>query len=458
MADKQEFIPTQLNDIASSYDVAVIGAGATGLVSALELTKFGKKVVVFEKMPKPGGNSMRASSGMNAAETHVQRQNGIIDSYESFFDDTYKGGNKTNNVDMLRYFTTHADSAVEWLKEQEILLDQVTLTGGMSQKRAHRPSNAPAIGGYLIHNLLNDLVQRKVPIVCKADVSQVETKDDKYLVDINGEKQIQVSVVIIATGGFAANTKLVAKYRDDLKEYQTTNHPGAQGEGLKLGEELGGHLVDMDQIQVHPTVYQDGDHPFLIGEMVRGEGAILVNHEGRRFVDELDTRKVVTDAINDQQPADAYLIFNQELANRAKAVQFYDAIGLVEHGDTIADLAEKLNLPVKNLEKTMQKWQQVIKSQKDSEFGRTMGLVDGFEQGPYAAIHVAPALHYTMGGLQTSARSEVLDQHQNPIPGLYAAGEVVGGLHGQNRIGGNSIAETVVFGLQAARQAFKYLK
>ncbi|AHA04556.1 flavocytochrome c [Pediococcus pentosaceus] len=462
MTERVEFKPTSIDDLSSQYDVIIIGAGSTGLTSALELTELGKKVVVLEKMEKPGGNSMRTSSGMNAAETAIQRHEGIIDSYESFYEDTYKGGGKQNDVEMLKYFTSHADSAVEWLKEHDVVLDEITLTGGMSVKRAHRPSSAPAIGGYLIHQLLNKLAEEKVPVVCGATVREIDRGDNHQFkvdfADAQGSNHLLNSAaIILATGGFAASDALIKKYRPDLVHYKTTNHPGATGDGLQLAENLGAQLVDMDQIQVHPTVYQDGDHAFLIGEMVRGEGATLVNQSGHRFVNELDTRKVVTDAINAQTQPDAYLIFNAALAKRASAIGFYDHIGLVQHGDHIDELAKTLGLPVANLKETMQQWSDVVAKRKDEAFGRTMGLVDGFEEGPYMAIHIAPAIHYTMGGLKTSAKAEVLDKKFKPIKGLYAGGEVAGGLHGNNRIGGNSIAETVVFGLQAARQAFKNL-
>jgi fumarate reductase flavoprotein subunit len=462
VTERVEFKLTNISDLSEQYDVVIIGAGSTGLTSALELTELGKKVVVLEKMEKPGGNSMRASSGMNAAETAIQRREGIIDSYQSFYDDTYNGGGKQNDVEMLKYFASHADSAVEWLKEHDVVLDEITLTGGMSVKRAHRPSSAPAIGGYLIHQLLNKLVEENVPVVCQATVESIDRDAaGRFKVDfVNAEDQkhaLDSAAVILATGGFAASNDLVEKYRPDLVHYKTTNHPGATGDGLHLAENLGAQLVDMDQIQVHPTVYQDGDHAFLIGEMVRGEGAILVNQDGERFVNELDTRKVVTDAINAQERPDAYLVFNAELVKRASAVGFYDHIGLVKHGDTIDELAEALKLPVANLKATMQQWSGAVSEQNDEAFGRTMGLIDGFEEGPYMAIHIAPAIHYTMGGLKTSPKAEVLNKNFVPIKGLYAGGEVAGGLHGNNRIGGNSIAETVVFGLQAARQAFKNL-
>ncbi len=331
----------------------------------------------------------------------------------------------------------------------------------MSVKRAHRPSSAPAIGGYLIHHLVDDLTQKQVPILCQTkvvNIMRMESGDFQLIAENQaGDRQtLRSATVILATGGFSASQDLIAHYRPDLLHYRTTNQPGATGDGLRLAQQLGAQLIDMAEVQVHPTVYQDSARTFLIGETVRGEGAILVNHQGRRFVNELATRKEVTAAINAQSPANAFLIFNQSLINRVVAVQFYDQIGLVTHGATFAELADQLKIPQAALDTTMATWQTVVHQQHDAEFGRTTGLVDDFATGPFAAIPVAPAVHYTMGGVKVNVETQVLDNQQQPIAGLYAAGETVGGLHGNNRLGGNSIAETVVFGLAAARQIENY--
>lgn len=458
MAQSQEL---QTTTSKKQFDTVIVGAGSAGLVSALALTEAGKQVVVLEKMAKPGGSSIRASSGMNAAKTAVQEYAGIKDTYEAFFEDTYRGGGQQNDVDMLRYFTSHAAEAVDWLKNHGIILDDLTLTGGMAVKRAHRPSSAPAIGGYLIHHLIDDLAEKQVPVVCETKVVNIirtEAGDFEVVTENPAgiRETLHSKTIILATGGFSASQDLIGHYRPDLLHYRTTNQPGATGDGLRLAQQLGAQLVDMAEVQVHPTVYQDSAKTFLIGETVRGEGAILVNHQGLRFVNELATRKEVTAAINAQTPANAFLIFNQALINRVVAVQFYDQIGLVTHGATLAELADQLEISQAALDTTMATWQTLVHQQHDAEFGRTTGLVDDFATGPFAAIPVAPAVHYTMGGLKVNVQTQVLDDQQQPIAGLYAAGETVGGLHGNNRLGGNSIAETVVFGLAAARQIRNY--
>ena len=238
------------------------------------------------------------------------------------------------------------------------------------------------------------------------------------------------------------------RYRPDLAHYRTTNQEGATGDGLRLASAVGAQLMQLDLVQVHPTVQQDQAHAYLIGEAVRGEGAILVNQQGNRFVNELATRRIVSNAITKLPEHSAYLIFDQQVRKRVKAVEFYDHIGLVKTGRTVDELADQIGLA--DLQETINEWNRAVENQDDEKFGRTTGMDRALTAGPFYAIHVAPAIHYTMGGIHADAETRVLDANGQAIPGLYAAGEVVGGLHGNNRIGGNSIAETVVFGRQAA--------
>jgi Succinate dehydrogenase/fumarate reductase, flavoprotein subunit len=213
----------------------------------------------------------------------------------------------------------------------------------------------------------------------------------------------------------------------------------------------------MDQVQVHPTVQQDTDHPFLIGEAVRGEGAILVNKSAKRFVNELDTRKNVTAAIDSLNENGAYLIFDQNIRDRVKAIEFYDKVGLVKTGKSLKKLAKNIGLDANTLKDTVKSWNKAVKN-GDEEFYRTTGMTRNISQGPYYSIHIAPAVHYTMGGVAINSKTQVLDENNKVINGLFAAGEISGGLHGNNRIGGNSIAETVIFGRQAGQQSFKYIQ
>lgn len=463
MGDKFVFEPTSIEKLQSKYDVIVIGSGSTGLVSAIQAHELGLKPVILEKMDKIGGNTNRASSGMNAAETNVQFKHGVIDNFEDFYCETYRGGGKMNDQDLLSYFASHAALAIDWLAEHDIRLDDLTITGGMSKMRTHRPASMAPIGAFLIKNLLKVIQQQNIPLFTKVKVTSLKKNDRDEIVGAalqlpdGSKRDLDSQVVILATGGFGASKNIIKKYRPDLSEYKTTNQLGATGDGLELAEKAGAELVQMNLIQVHPTVQQDNPHTYLIGEAVRGEGAILVDDQGKRFVNELGTRKIVSNSIVNLPEKSAYLIFDQSVRNRVKAIEFYDHIGLVVTGKTVRELAEKLDLDPKSLTQTVNDWNNAVASKQDNQFDRTTGMDRQLIEKPFFAIHIAPAVHYTMGGIHIDKKTHVLDGNGNIIQGLFAAGEVAGGLHGNNRVGGNSIAETVVFGRQAGQQSAEHL-
>lgn len=458
-----KFQPTSVGKLENDYDVVIIGSGGTGLSAAIQANELGMKVAVLEKEEELGGNTNRASSGMNAAETNVQLHHGVIDNVADFYHETYKDGGRLNDKDMLGYFVYHTAPAIDWLADHDIKLDDITITGGMSKKRTHRPASMAPIGGFLVKSLLEVVAQEDIPVFNKTKVTKLRRADDGRVngveVDADGiTKIINAKAVILATGGFGASKEYIKRFRPDLESYKTTNQPGATGDGLKLAENVGAELMQMNLVQVHPTVQQDNPHVYLIGEAVRGEGAIMVNGEGKRFVNELNTRKICANAITALPEHSAYLIFDQGIRDHVKAIEFYDKVGLVVHGETIEDLAKQINVDPDNLKQTVTTWNQAVESHDDAEFGRTTGMDRGITKPGFFAIHIAPAIHYTMGGIHITPKTQVLDGNGDIIKGLFAAGEVAGGLHGNNRVGGNSIAETIVFGRQAGQQVALYAR
>lgn len=236
---------------------------------------------------------------------------------------------------------------------------------------------------------------------------------------------------------------MVIKYNKDLKGFSTTNHAGAIGSGIVMAEKAGADLVDMDQIQIHPTT--DPETGYLFTEGLRGDGAILVNKEGKRFTNELLTRDVVSKNILAQADKVAYLVVNQEMADENASLAGYIKDGYATKGETIEALGKTAGIDSSTFASTLKNYTKYVKNKKDEEFDR-VHLTQTLEQGPYYIIPVTPGIHHTMGGLKIDTKTHVLDKQGNIIKGLYAAGEVTGGVHGGNRIGGNAVADIIVFG------------
>ncbi len=452
---------TPYEELKNSYDIIIVGAGGAGMTAALEAQAKGLNPVIFEKMPVAGGNTTKASSGMNASETKFQKEQGIEDNNDLFYEETLKGGHGTNDKEMLRFFVDNSASAIEWLDTIGIRLNNLTITGGMNEKRTHRPEDGSAVGQYIVDGLLKNVQEKDIPLFVNAEVKGITEKDGTVngvdvLFNQTDEKSITAKAVIVTTGGFGSNMDMIKEVRSDLGDYVTTNQAGSTGDGIKMIEKLGGATVDLEQIQVHPTVQQE--ESYLIGEAVRGEGAIMVSAEGKRFTNELDTRDKVTAAINELPEKSAYLVFDSGVKSRAKAIEQYEKLGFVLEGETIEALAEKMNVSSEELKVTLDTWNKAVTNKDDQAFGRTTGIENDLASAPFYAIKIAPGIHYTMGGVKINTNTEVLNEDGQPISGLFAAGEVTGALHGENRIGGNSVSEIIIFGRQAGIKSADYVK
>jgi len=442
--------------VLQRYDVVVVGSGGAGLAAAIEASDAGASVLIVEKMPVIGGNTVKASAGMNAAETHFQKMKGITDSKALFYEETMKGGQNKNNPSLLWYFVEHAPQAVEWLARHDIELSDITTTGGMSVDRTHRPADGSAVGGYLVSGLVKNVNKRNIDVMLDTSVTEILRENGKVagVRVLNDEKEEQVILtrgVIVATGGFSANTQMVVKYRPELEGFVTTNHAGATGGGIALLERLGADTVDMREIQIHPTVEQTTS--YLISESVRGGGAILVSQAGQRFFNEMETRDKVSAAIINLPEKYAYIIFDEQVRAKNKAVEEYLSRGLVVRADSPAALAKKLKINPSALGDTLKRYNAFVDKQHDEDFGRRTALRYPINHKPFYAIRIAPGVHHTMGGVVINADAAVLNKKKQVIEGVWAAGEVVGGIHGANRIGGNAVADIIIFGIQAGRNA-----
>ena len=494
-------------DTTVDTDIVIVGAGGAGMTAAITAAEAGRSVVIVESQAMVGGNSVRATGGMNAAKTPAQDENefneaagvektletaasewadnetitalantvaeqwaayqanpeGYFDSVELMELDTLIGGHGINDPALVEALCSNSADAIDWLAEQGIELTSVSSFGGASVKRIHRPVDSEgktiSVGSYMIPLLQSKCEELGVEILLNTTANKILTDADGAAVGIEATDKngaavtVNAKAVILATGGFGANLDMVVEYKPDLAGFMTTNAPGAQGQGIDMAVAIGAGTVDMDQIQIHPTVEYNSSH--LITEGLRGDGAILVNTEGKRFIDEVATRDVVSAAEIAQPGSFSWLIIDQDMVDVSSVIQGYIENGYTFSGETYEELAEAIELDPAVFAETMNNWNAAVAAGVDEEFGRT-SFVDPLDTAPFYAIKVTAGIHHTMGGLTINPQTQVLAGDGTVIDGLYAAGEVTGGVHGGNRLGGTAVADFVVFGRIAGEQAAAY--
>ena len=447
----------------SACDIVVVGAGGAGLSAAVAAAETGDlEIIVLEKQGIIGGNTNYSTGGINAAETEVQKSLGIEDSKQLFYDDIIRGGKNENIPSLVWNFVDHAPATISWLTKMGADLSDVGLMAGSSVKRTHRPKGGTAIGPHLMKVLKEATAYQNIEIRTSNKVvgllASKGTVTGVKVQNANGTTySLKAKAVIIATGGFGANLEMVTRLQPSLNGFATLNHPGATGDAFEWVTSLGGATIQMANIQIHPTA--EAVNHILITEAVRGNGAILVNRSGKRFCNEMDTRDVVSAAILRQQAEDAFLIFDQGVRKSLASIETYANQHLLVQGSTISELASLTGIPAESLMESIASYNNQQKAGVDDDFHRSATeMTAALETAPFYAVRVKPAIHHTMGGLSVNTETQVFKADGTPIPGLFAAGEVTGGLHGANRLGGNGVADIVVngrlAGLAAARQCF----
>ena len=498
----------EAEDSEVEADIVIVGAGGAGMTAAIAAANEGKSVVIVESQAMVGGNSVRATGGLNAAETPAQDENefneaagvektlasaaadyadnetitalaatvaeqwaayqanpdGYFDSVELMELDTMIGGKGINDAGLVEVLCSNSADAIAWLAEQGIDMPSVSSFGGASVKRIHRPlddeGKVVSVGSYMIPRLEAKCKDAGVEIMLNTTATKILTDAEGAAVGIEatgkngGTVTVNAKAVILATGGFGANLEKVVEYKPELAGFMTTNAAGAQGQGIDMAVAIGAGTVDMDQIQIHPTV--EANTAALITEGLRGDGAILVNAEGNRFTDEVGTRDVVSAAEIAQTGSYSWLVIDQAMVDASSVIQGYIKNGFTVTGETYEELAKAMGVDEAAFAATMEKWNACVEAGEDAEFGRT-SFANPLNTAPYYAIKVTAGIHHTMGGLTINANTEVLAEDGSVIPGLYAAGEVTGGIHGANRLGGNAVADFTVFGRIAGQQASAYV-
>ena len=455
--------------IGKNADIVVIGAGGAGLAATVSAHQNGAKVLVLEKMPMVGGNTIISGAAYNAVDPKRQYAQGIEDSIEKHYTQTYEGGDRLAKPELVRTLVENAYPALEWLESLGMKFkDEIFTVLGALWPRSHKPEK-PLGTGYIdtymdyINKHENDIeimlnTRATELIVENGKVVGVEAENGPNTVIARANKG-----VIIATGGFSANVQARNYYNKiwpDLTNLKTTNRPGITGDGIWMAEKIGANLIGMEQIQLLPM--GEPGTGSLSGNIEQGvENRIFVNKDGNRFVDEGARRDVMTKALFQQKDNFMWVIVDKHSYPTGDTKNnFNETIDqLVEEGraykaDTLEDLARQIDVDPANLIKSVEIFNMAVDKKIDDPFGRTL-FEHKIDTPPFYACPRVPTVHHTMGGIEINTKAQVLDKEGNIIPGLYAAGEVTGGIHGSNRLGGNAVPDTVVFGRIAGESAAK---
>ncbi|ABW20221.1 flavocytochrome c [Alkaliphilus oremlandii] len=462
---KKENTKTLGETVEYTTDVIVIGGGGAGLAAAVSAHQNGAAVMVVEKMPRLGGNTIISGSAYNAVDPKRQSAQGIEDSIEKHIKQTYEGGDKQGNLALIETLVENAYPAIEWLESlgMEFKEDIFTVLGGL-WPRAHKPVK-PLGTGFIstYENYINE--NEGVTVLLDTEITELIV-DNNRVVGVKGkglEGEVIINAnngVIIATGGFGANIAMRDQYNTNwpsLTNIKTTNHPGATGDGLTLAEKIGASLVGLENIQLLPM--GDPETGSLSGNIEQGvENRIFVNKDGNRFVDEGERRDVMTKALMEQKDAAMWVIVDKNSYPTGETKNnFNESIDeLVSQNrafkaDTLEDLAKQIGVNPDNFVKAVKEFNEAVDGTPD-KFGRTL-FDKKIDTAPFYAGARVPTVHHTMGGIEINTSAQVLDKDGNIIHGLYAAGEVTGGIHGANRLGGNALADITVYGKIAGESA-----
>lgn len=499
-----------VEDIEATYDVVVVGGGGAGLTAAITAAQQGAEVILIEKAGALGGNTLIAGQGFNASDPERQANTEMsealtteLESYleldpadfgafaevletvkaqineylasgsDTLFDSpelhmlhTYMGGKRTGldgtviepDLELTRTFATNALSALEWAESIGAEWNDTTSTIlGAMWPRSHGLSN-----GNIITILTDAATAEGVEILTDTRGNELIVEDGRVAgVKATTSAGANVTLhansgVVLATGGFSANAPMVAEYNNywpGLSDTMpSTNAPTITGDGIIMAQEVGADLTGMGFAQLMPSSHPV-DGSLFSGIWGSAETQVFVNKEGKRYVNEYAERDVLSKAALEQTDGIFYIICDNKIAKNAD-VEGMEAAGNVVVADTLEELAEKLEIPVDTFVAEIERYNSFVDAQKDDDFGKPL-FGEKIDEAPFVATPRSPALHHTMGGVKIDTETHVLSTEGTPIPGLYAAGEVTGGLHAGNRLGGNAMTDFLVFGRIAGENAAK---
>ncbi|MBS6156089.1 MAG: flavocytochrome c [Sutterella sp.] len=450
-------------------DVVVIGGGGAGLASAISSMQAGaKKVIVIEKLGYVGGSTNVSEGALNAVDDQRQKAQGIKDSYETFYETTMHGGHDKGDPTLVRFLTSHSMDAVNWLESLGVKFnDHIGAATGSLGQRSHYP--ATPYGNTYIRTFEKVIADSNGKIQVLLDtpaVKLIQNKSGRVVGVVGNNFGSRVTVmakdgVIIATGGFGANVAYRQKGNTGVwKNIKLDNSIGctniqkaAQGQGLFLAQKVGAKLIGLSDIQIHPC----GTPGTGLMENIRtsGRNRIFVNSDGNRFVNEGAARDVLANAIFQQKGRTYWIVVNKlryptpDFKDRMGAsIRNMEALGAVVEAPTLDELAKKTGMNAENLKKAIADYNAVVSGKAKDKLGFVANNKDDKQmtEGPWYACRKVPTVHHTMGGIKINVKSQVINTKGKVIPGLYAVGEVTGGIHGSNRLGGNAIADIMTFG------------
>lgn len=447
--------------IEKETDVVVIGGGGAGFAAAVSAKEAGADVILLEKLASVGGNTLISGGEYAAPANELQEKEGIEDSKEQFAKDVEEAG---GDPELIKVLADHATEDAYWLRDDIGVewLDSLMFFGGHSVKRSLIP--AAHTGNELIKNYLNKSEELGIEVQTEADVKEILAEDGKIagvrVETADGEMIVKAKSVVIASGGFGANDEMTYEFDNEIDEHVlSTNSPGATGDGILMAEELGADTVDMDKIQLYPICDVETGKLLYCGDTRLVGGALLVNKEGKRFVEELGTRREISMAIKDQTDYVGYLLWDETsnettgtMASNPQEAESLFERGLMVKADTLEELAEHFDIDKDALLETVATFNENSAKEEDPEFNLRM-LGWQVKDAPFYMMKAAPAVHHTMGGLKINTEAQVLNKDGEWIDGLYAAGEVTGGIHGSNRLGSVAMSDITVFGRIAGENA-----
>lgn len=447
--------------VEKDTDVVVIGGGGAGFAAAVSAKEAGADVILVEKLASVGGNTLISGGEYAAPANDIQKEEGIEDSKELFAKDVEEAG---GNPELIKVLADKATEDAYWLRDDIGVewLDSLMFFGGHSVKRSLIP--AAHTGNELIKNYLKKAEELGIEVLTETDVKEILSKDGKVCgikaETKDGELVVNAKSVVVASGGFGANADMCYENDKEIDEHVlSTNSPGATGDGILMAEKLGADTVDMDKIQLYPVCDVETGKLLYCGDTRLVGGALLVNKEGKRFVEELGTRREISMAIKAQTDYVGYVLWDETSnektgtmkSNPEEAKSLFDR-GLMVKADTLEELADHFGIDKDALLETVKTFNENSAKKEDPEFNLRM-LGWQVKDAPFYMMKAAPAVHHTMGGLKINTDAQVLNKDGEWIDGLYAAGEVTGGIHGSNRLGSVAMADITVFGRIAGENA-----